>query len=195
MRLGIGSFLEEYQNRVEIVTLDEDTGRFVSDPRLRFDHPYPCTKLMFAPDKECQHEDLMATTGDFLRIWKIDDDDDGSTAEKEKEKEEENENENENENAVERPIGINYIRMNYRSRASFAALASPISTSRLRASSSASSRSNSFALASSDCGASNRILGGPILAHHTSKQFLNTLPVLNGFVRQPCASLKFSYVV
>ena len=99
MRLGIGSFLEEYQNKVEIVTLDEDTGRFVSDPQLRFDHPYPCTKLMFAPDKECQHEDLMATTGDFLRIWKIDDDDDdGSAAEKEKEKEEENENENENAN-------------------------------------------------------------------------------------------------
>ena len=82
MRLGIGSFLEEYQNKVEIVTLDEDTGRFVSDPQLRFDHPYPCTKLMFAPDKECQHEDLMATTGDFLRIWKIDDDADGSAAEK-----------------------------------------------------------------------------------------------------------------
>ena len=83
---------------MEIVTLDEDTGRFVSDPQLRFDHPYPCTKLMFAPDKECQHEDLMATTGDFLRIWKIDDDLDGAAMEKAKEKEEENENENENAN-------------------------------------------------------------------------------------------------
>ena len=26
LRLGIGSFLEEYENKVEIVTLDEETG-------------------------------------------------------------------------------------------------------------------------------------------------------------------------
>jgi len=70
-RLGIGSFLEEYNNRVEIIELDEESGEFKSDPRLAFDHPYPTTKIMFVPDKECQRPDLLATTGDYLRIWQI----------------------------------------------------------------------------------------------------------------------------
>lgn len=73
-RLGIGSFLEEYNNKVEIVQLDEKTGDFKSDPQLSFDHPYPPTKIMFVPDKECQKPDLLATTGDFLRIWQVHDD-------------------------------------------------------------------------------------------------------------------------
>ena len=73
MRLGIGSFLEEYENKVEIVTLDEETGKFINDEELTFEHPYPCTKLMFVPDKDCVGEDLLATTGDYLRIWKIND--------------------------------------------------------------------------------------------------------------------------
>ena len=98
LRLGIGSFLEEYENKVEIVTLDEETGKFLNDPNLRFDHPYPCTKLMFVPDKECQHEDLMATTGDFLRIWKINEDVGGTAKEKANEKEEERENDDGNTN-------------------------------------------------------------------------------------------------
>jgi len=61
---------------------------------LRFDHPYPCTKLMFVPDKDCQHEDLMATTGDFLRIWKINEEAGGGGTAKEKAKEKEEEQEN-----------------------------------------------------------------------------------------------------
>lgn len=40
-RLAIGSFLEEYSNKVEIVELNTDTGSFVST--ASFDHPYPTT--------------------------------------------------------------------------------------------------------------------------------------------------------
>lgn len=72
-RLAIGSFLEEYNNRVQIIQLDEEMGEFKNDPRLAFDHPYPATKIMFMPDKECQKPDLLATTGDYLRIWQIHD--------------------------------------------------------------------------------------------------------------------------
>eukprot|EP00250_Pteridium_aquilinum_P003193 c13513_g1_i1 orf=193-1215(-) len=70
-RLGIGSFLEDRNNKVDIVQLDERTGAFKSDPKLSFEHPYPPTKIMFIPDKECQKPDLLATTGDFLRIWEV----------------------------------------------------------------------------------------------------------------------------
>lgn len=117
-RLALGSFLEEFNNRVEIVTVrapartrsapqarrcrhcggcllpgpgerarpsdrrvrpplqlddEADPVVFRSDPKYSFAHPYPATKIMFIPDKEGTREDLLATTGDFLRIWKISD--------------------------------------------------------------------------------------------------------------------------
>ena len=70
-RLAVGSFVEEYSNKVEIITLDDENGAFPAQPDFSFTHPYPCTKIMFIPDKECTKEDLIATTGDYLRIWNI----------------------------------------------------------------------------------------------------------------------------
>jgi len=72
-RLAVGSFLEEYNNKVQIISLDDETGRFKADPRFQFQHPYPATKIMFIPDKECTKPDLLATTGDYLRIWNVTD--------------------------------------------------------------------------------------------------------------------------
>lgn len=54
--------------------MDDETGKFSSDPTLTFQHPYPATKLMFIPDKDCMHPDLLATTGDYLRIWQVKED-------------------------------------------------------------------------------------------------------------------------
>lgn len=51
--------------------MDDENGKFISDPNLRFLHPYPATKIMFIPDKEGARPDLLASTGDFLRIWQI----------------------------------------------------------------------------------------------------------------------------
>ena len=48
-RLALGSFLEEYSNRVQIVTLDEATGEF--QPMSTFEHNYPPTKILFIPDQ------------------------------------------------------------------------------------------------------------------------------------------------
>ena len=66
--------MEEYSNKVEIISLDEERREFPAEPTHRFDHPYPCTKIMFIPDKEGTHEDLVATTGDYLRVWHIKED-------------------------------------------------------------------------------------------------------------------------
>ncbi|MBA0613176.1 hypothetical protein Godav_013669, partial [Gossypium davidsonii] len=73
-RLAIASLLEQYPNRLQIVQLDDSNGEIRSDPSLSFDHPYPATKTIFIPDKDCQKPDLLATSSDFLRIWRISDD-------------------------------------------------------------------------------------------------------------------------
>ena len=51
--------------------VNEQTGRFQCDHKLTFSHLYPPTKIMFFPDKECNHPDILATSGDYLRLWKI----------------------------------------------------------------------------------------------------------------------------
>ena len=66
-RLAIGSFLEDYTNSVRIIQLNPSTGNFVTLDT--FDHPYPPTKIQWVPDKLGVHSDLLATSGDFLRIW------------------------------------------------------------------------------------------------------------------------------
>lgn len=68
-RLALGSFFEEYNNKVQIVQLDETTSEFQA--KTCFDHPYPTTKIMWIPDKTCELPDLLATSGDYLRIWKV----------------------------------------------------------------------------------------------------------------------------
>ncbi|PSC74360.1 WD repeat-containing LWD1 isoform B [Micractinium conductrix] len=73
-RLALGSFIEDYNNRVEIIQLDEQRGAVTSNPALAFQHPYPPTKVAFIPDKDGTRPDLLATSGDFLRIWRITDD-------------------------------------------------------------------------------------------------------------------------
>ncbi|KAK2157381.1 hypothetical protein LSH36_193g13056 [Paralvinella palmiformis] len=72
-RLALGSFVEEYNNKVQIVSLDEETSDFMS--RSTFDHPYPTTKIMWIPDSKGAYPDLLATSGDYLRVWRVGDTD------------------------------------------------------------------------------------------------------------------------
>ena len=60
--------MEEYNNKVQIVSLDEDTSEFTA--KSTFDHPYPTTKIMWIPDTKGLFPDLLATSGDYLRIWR-----------------------------------------------------------------------------------------------------------------------------
>jgi len=48
-RIAIGSFIEDYRNKVQIIQLDEDRGDFVM--KSSFEHPYPPTKMMWIPDQ------------------------------------------------------------------------------------------------------------------------------------------------
>lgn len=70
-RLAVGSFEEEYSNSVRIVQLDEDRQEF--DEIGSFEHPYPATKIMWLPDQTGARRDLLATTGDYLRLWSFSD--------------------------------------------------------------------------------------------------------------------------
>lgn len=68
-RLALGSFMEEYNNKVEIVSLNDEKNAF--EKTASFDHPYPATKVMFNPDTATTSPDLIATSGDYLRLWQI----------------------------------------------------------------------------------------------------------------------------
>ncbi|XP_030548651.1 WD repeat-containing protein LWD2-like [Rhodamnia argentea] len=73
-RLAVGSFLEDHSNKVELVQFDPDASDFTSDSRLAFDHPYAATNIMFFPSEDPSYPDLIATSGDYLRVWEIGDD-------------------------------------------------------------------------------------------------------------------------
>lgn len=63
--------IERYAShvQVQIVQLDEDRGELMH--RATFDHPYPTTKVMWIPDPATHYPDLLATSGDYLRLWRV----------------------------------------------------------------------------------------------------------------------------
>lgn len=73
-RLAIGSYLEDYSNKVELVQFNHATSDFTTDSRLVFDHPYAATNLMFFPSEDTMNPDIIATSGDYLRLWQIHED-------------------------------------------------------------------------------------------------------------------------
>jgi WD repeat-containing protein 68 len=68
-RIALGSFIEEYNNKIEIVSLNVEKNAF--ERQFIFDHPYPATKLMWYPDTSTGAPDLLATSGDYLRLWQV----------------------------------------------------------------------------------------------------------------------------
>jgi len=96
-RLAIGSCVEKYSNALQIVkkrppdSSHQPHDIIEYDSQLykacEIDHPYPCTKILWSPDaRSIGSRDLLATTGDYLRIWNVTDDDSGEgtvTAKKE----------------------------------------------------------------------------------------------------------------
>ena len=95
-RLAIGSYIEQYSNTVSIIKKypnDNDNDLLLGGGQGslykagEFDHPYPCTKILWSPDTNANRNrssmasnnthsqrDLLATTGDYLRVWNIIDD-------------------------------------------------------------------------------------------------------------------------
>ena len=72
-RLALGSFIEEYNNSVEVIQLNEETQAFERVAGGTFNHPYPTTKIMWSPESVAEQAsgELLATTGDYLRLWEV----------------------------------------------------------------------------------------------------------------------------
>lgn len=68
-RLAIGSFLETKLNWAEVIQLNWETKQF--ERRAMFEHPYAPTKMMWVPDYTGSRPDLLATSGECMRIWQI----------------------------------------------------------------------------------------------------------------------------
>ncbi|KAG2392315.1 hypothetical protein C9374_012567 [Naegleria lovaniensis] len=68
-RLAIGSFMEEYRNKVDIIQLNTD--QLVLERVAQFEHPYPATRIQFHPSANTSNLDLIATSGDYLRLWQL----------------------------------------------------------------------------------------------------------------------------
>jgi len=99
-RLAIGSYVERYSNSIQIIkkrpsdqaedlramndtnlppcssTSQQDTSQMYK--ACEFDHPYPCTKVLWNPDISTNGRDMVATTGDYLRLWNLEDDGSGT---------------------------------------------------------------------------------------------------------------------
>lgn len=68
--LAAGSFLEDYNNRVSLLSFDPvhpSAASFRALPALSFDHPYPPTKLQFHP--RAASPPLLASSSDALRLY------------------------------------------------------------------------------------------------------------------------------
>lgn len=67
--MAAGSFVEQYSNKVAVIRYIPEHNAFFKT--AEFDHPYPATKVAWIPDEQGNSRDLLATTGDFLRIWHV----------------------------------------------------------------------------------------------------------------------------
>ena len=70
--------MEQYSNVVSIIKKNPASDEGSLYQAASFDHPYPCTKIMWSNDMGHGAKDLLATTGDYLRLWNCTDDGSGS---------------------------------------------------------------------------------------------------------------------
>ncbi|CAJ0939050.1 unnamed protein product, partial [Mesorhabditis belari] len=69
-RLAVGSIVErEQQNRISIVQLNEEGAELIE--RGNFNHEFPANNIEFIPDPLNNYPDLLATSADALRVWRI----------------------------------------------------------------------------------------------------------------------------
>nr|QPB14664.1 WD40-repeat protein [Limonium bicolor] len=74
--IAVGSFIEDYNNRVDILTFDDESLTLTPNPSLSFPHPYPPTKLMFQPNPNptslsSSSSTILASSADFLRLYSL----------------------------------------------------------------------------------------------------------------------------
>jgi WD repeat-containing protein 68 len=67
LRLAFSSCIEDPANYIQVAQISETTGQFTS--LATFQHLYPPSKIMWIPDKQGNRPDLLATSGDGVRVW------------------------------------------------------------------------------------------------------------------------------
>jgi len=84
-RLAVGSYIEQYNNAVQVLKTRMALPPGAEYPSMQIycaceiEHPYPCTKILWSPDAgggtggHYGGRDLLATTGDYLRLWSVSD--------------------------------------------------------------------------------------------------------------------------
>lgn len=71
-RVAMGSLCDHNKsNRIDVVQLNKDNVSF--EKKFTIHHDFPATKVMWIPDKDSSHPDILASTSDCLRIWTIKD--------------------------------------------------------------------------------------------------------------------------
>jgi len=70
-RMAIGSFIDNTNNKVQVINFHEESASL--KVVVEFNHPFPPTKLMWHPDPigTVPGVDILASSGDFLRIWEV----------------------------------------------------------------------------------------------------------------------------
>lgn len=74
LQLALSSYIEDYTNHVQLVSLARDTNDQELKSVATFYHPYPATKILWIPrsaDNHTYSPRLLATTADYLRIWRV----------------------------------------------------------------------------------------------------------------------------
>jgi WD repeat-containing protein 68 len=103
-RLAVGSYVEQYCNAVRVLRTryerrhpgrgdhDDEPDSLAVYAACEIEHPYPCTKILWCPEGVKSSSagssgggggaagnfggrDLLATTGDYLRLWSVAEDD------------------------------------------------------------------------------------------------------------------------
>lgn len=73
--LAISSYIEDYNNYVQIIRLARDAYEQELENITSFDHPYPATKILWIPQPpnniNARLPRLIATTADYLRLWRV----------------------------------------------------------------------------------------------------------------------------
>ena len=76
-RITVASFIETYNNGVNILSFDPETLSLKPlHPSLSFDHPYSSTKLMFhlittSLSSSPLNPNLLTSFGNFIRLWDL----------------------------------------------------------------------------------------------------------------------------
>lgn len=72
--LAISSYIEDYTNWIQLVSLEKDDFEQEIKKITAFKHPYPATKILWIPrppDSIQQLPQLLATSADYLRLWRV----------------------------------------------------------------------------------------------------------------------------